>query len=56
MSRIKLRNLLNLTEQAPQPPALGAGAPVPAPVAPPAGMGAGDVTPAPEAPLPEPPL
>ena len=44
-----------MTEQAPQPPALGAGAPVPAPVAPPAGMGAGDVTPAPEAPLPEPP-
>ena len=55
MKRIKLRNLLNLTEQAPQPPAMSPAAPVPAPVAPPQGMSAGlpPETPAPEAPAPE---
>jgi len=51
MSRIKLRNLLNLTEQAPQPPV---GSPVPAPVAPPIGglpLGQADPTqPTPEEP------
>ena len=42
MSRIKLRNLLNLTEQAPQASLPDLGAPVSAPVAPPpAGMNAG---------------
>ncbi len=40
MSRIKLRNLLNLTEQAPQPPPMGGDmAPAPAPAQP--GMNAG---------------
>lgn len=51
---IKLRKLLNLTEQAPQPPM---GGPVAAPVAPPAGMDAGlpatPEAPAPEAPTPD---
>ncbi len=41
MSRIKLRQLLNLTEQAPQPPMGDPLAPTPAPVAPPQGMNAG---------------
>jgi hypothetical protein len=41
MSRIRLRNLLNLTEQAPQAPMPDLGAPVAAPVAPPPGMNAG---------------
>jgi hypothetical protein len=41
MSRIKLKQLLNLTEQAPQPPMGDPLAPAPAPVAPPAGMNAG---------------
>lgn len=42
MSRIILKNLLNLTEQAPQAPMPDLGAPVAAPVAPPpAGMNAG---------------
>lgn len=41
MSRIKLRQLLNLTEQAPQPPMGDPLAPAPAPVAPPQGMNAG---------------
>ena len=43
MSRIRLKNLLSLTEQAPvAPPDMGMGAPVAAPVAPPpAGMDAG---------------
>jgi len=41
MSRIKLRQLLNLTEQAPQPPMADPLAPAPAPVAPPQGMNAG---------------
>ena len=54
MSRIVLRNLIKLTEQAPQPPPLpdlGAGAPVPAPITP-QGMNAGDPNqqPPPEAP------
>jgi len=40
MSRIKLRQLLNLTEQAPQPPMADPLAPAPAPVAP-QGMNAG---------------
>jgi hypothetical protein len=54
MKRLKLRNLLNLTEQAPQPPAMSPAAPVPAPVAPPQGMSAGlPETPAPETPAPE---
>jgi len=39
--RIKLRNLLNLTEQAPSAPMADPLAPAPAPVAPPAGMNAG---------------
>lgn len=52
MSRIKLRSLLNLTEQAPQAPLPDLGAPVAAPVAPPpAGMNAGQPDqPQPEAP------
>ena len=56
MSRIVLKNLLRLTEQAPQPPPvdpmMGGAAPVPAPVAPPQGMNAGDPNqqPPPEAP------
>jgi len=54
MSRIKLRNLLNLTEQAPQAPMpdpMGMGAPVPAPVAPPpAGQPADQPPPTPETP------
>src|ERR1035438_2165874 len=42
MSRIKMKNLLSLTEQAPQSPLPDLGAPVAAPVAPPpAGMDAG---------------
>lgn len=41
MSRIKLRELLNLTEQAPMPDPMAMGAPVAAPVAPPPGMNAG---------------
>jgi len=42
MSRIRLKNLLNLTEQAPQAPMPDMmGAPVAAPVAPPPGMNAG---------------
>jgi len=41
MSNIKLRQLLNLTEQAPQPPMADPLSPVAAPVAPPAGMNAG---------------
>jgi hypothetical protein len=55
MKRLKLRNLLNLTEQAPQPPAMSPAAPVPAPVAPPQGMSAGtpDQQPTPEPPSPE---
>ena len=54
MKRIKLRNLLNLTEQAPQPPAMSPAAPVPAPVAPPQGMNAGlPEQPTPETPAPE---
>lgn len=50
MSQIKLKSLLKLTEQAPQPP-MGdlSGVPVPAPVAPPAGLNAGgQQPPAPE--------
>lgn len=55
MSRIKLRNLLNLTEQAPQPPAADPAAPAPAPVAPPSGMDASgqEDAPTPESPTPE---
>jgi hypothetical protein len=46
--------LLNLTEQAPQPPAMSPAAPVPAPIAPPQGMSAGvPEAPAPEIPAPE---
>jgi hypothetical protein len=51
MSKIKLRKLLNLTEQAPQPPAGNPAAPVPAPAAP-VGMNAG----ASEEPTAEPPV
>lgn len=50
MSRIKLRSLLNLTEQAPQPPMPGLGGSMPQ-REPPAGMNAGQ----PEAPAPEAP-
>jgi hypothetical protein len=53
MSRIKMRNLLNLTEQAPQPPS-AMPSPVPAAVAPPTGMNAGgdDQSTPPDAPSP----
>ena len=55
MSRIILRNLLRLTEQAPQPPSMGGlGAPVPAPAMPTgADMGGQDSAPTPEEPSPE---
>lgn len=50
---IKLRKLLNLTEQAPQPPLGDPAAPVAAPVAPP-GMNAGEAeAPTPETPTPD---
>ena len=51
---IKLRKLLNLTEQAPQPPLGDPAAPVAAPVAPPTGQNAGGLD-TPEAPTPETP-
>ena len=55
MKRIKLRNLLNLTEQAPQAPTMGGmAAPVPVQTAPPQGMNAGlPEQPTPETPAPE---